>query len=134
MALLKRSAFTSIPRKTVEVEIPELKGFVRLREMNGTERDTFEVSAFRDNGDGKTRIDPMYLRARLVARCLVDEADKRIYGDDEIEQLSQDFPASILGRLFDAAQKLNGVDPAAVETAKKDSSATPAGASTSASH
>jgi hypothetical protein len=122
MALLNRKELSSLSRRTIEVDLPEVGGSVRLREMNGLERDQFEVTAFREKGDGKTRIDPMFLRARLVARCLVDENDNRLYGDDEIEQLNVDLPASVLAKIFDAAQKLNGVEPGAIDAAKKDSS------------
>jgi hypothetical protein len=132
MTILKRNAFASVPRKTVELEVPEMGGSIRLREMSGTERDQFEVAAFREGADGKQKVDPMFLRARLVASCLVDDKDNRLYRADEIEQLSNDLPAGILARLFEAAQKLNGVDSKAVENAEKNSAAAPQGASTSA--
>jgi len=130
MKLGNRTTLTAIPRKTIDVEFPETDTCYRLREMSGTERDKFEVAAFKDGPDGKRVVDALYLRARLVALCMVGEDGERLYADDEIAQLSDAVPASTLGKLWEAAQTLNGLDADAVETAAKNSDA-PAGASPS---
>lgn len=124
-----KSDLRGIARKTVDIE-GLVDGVVfRLREMNGTERDLFETGVFKEEDvtvDGKTetrrKVDPMFLRARLVALCLIDDEGKRMYADDEIEMLSGDVPSVVLGKLFEAAQKLNGLDAAATEAAGKNSS------------
>jgi len=48
------------------------------------------------------------------------EDGKRVYRDDEVNVLSDETPSSVLNKLFDAAQKLNGLDPAAIEAAAKN--------------
>jgi hypothetical protein len=119
-----RASLKSIPRKSEDVAFPELDTFYRIREMSGTERDRFEISAFKvtTNGSGEKReIDPLYLRARLVALSLVDEEGNRIYDDGQVRECSDELPASVLGKLFAAAQKLNGLDATAVEEAAKNS-------------
>jgi hypothetical protein len=126
-----RASLESIKRKTVEVEVPEADAIFRLREMSGTDRDKFEVSAFKEDKDGKRSVDPLYLRARLVALCLVGEDNVRLYADDEIHMLSDNASASVIGKLFAAAQTLNALDGAAVEDAAKNSVSAPAGASPS---
>jgi len=123
-----RASLEAIQRKTVEVEVPEADAIFRLREMSGTDRDKFEVSAFKDDADGKRIVDPLYLRARLVALCLVGEDNVRLYADDEIHMLSDNASASVIGKLFAAAQTLNALDGAAVEDAAKNSESAPAGA------
>ena len=123
-----RASLEAIQRKTVEVEVPEADAIFRLREMSGTDRDKFEVSAFKDDKDGKRIVDPLYLRARLVALCLVGEDNVRLYADDEIHMLSDNASASVIGKLFAAAQTLNALDGAAVEDAAKNSESAPAGA------
>jgi hypothetical protein len=128
MKIGNRTSISSIPRKVVEVEFPEFEVAYRLREMNGTERDRFESHVFTAGPDGKRSVDPMYLRSRLVASCLVDEGNVRLFADDEIEQLADSVPASVITRLFEAAQKLNGLDNAATEAAAKNSEGDPAGA------
>ena len=129
-----RASLEGIKRKSVEVEVPEADAVFRLREMSGTDRDKFEVSAFKEDKDGKRSVDPLYLRARLVALCLVGEDNVRLYGDDEVHMLSDNASASVIGKLFAAAQALNALDGAATEDAAKNSASAPAGALPSASH
>lgn len=120
-----RAAIQGMSRKTVDVELDGLT--YRLREMSGTQRDRFESAAVVEKAeevDGKREIrrvvDPMYLRARLVAMCWVDEDGTQCYADDEVHMLSDDIPASKLNVLFEAAQKLNGLDADAVKVAEKN--------------
>lgn len=137
--IASRAALEGIKRNFLDVEIPEV-GCFRLRELSGTERDRFEVSVIHEENvtgaDGKTqsvrKVEAMLLRARLVALSLVGEDGKRLYADDEVEILSDAVPSSVLGRLFEAAQKLNGLDAAAQEAAGKNSESAPTGASISA--
>ncbi len=118
-----RSLLESARRKTVDVEVDDVGTFT-LREMSGTERDRFEDGTFSEK-DGKRTVNTLYLRARLVALCLVDENGSRMYQDAEVELLSDAVPSSVLNKIFDAAQKLNGLDPAAIEAAAKNSAGTP---------
>lgn len=134
MKLGNRTTLSSTPRKTVDVELPELDCAYRLREMSGTERDRFEIASFVEGVDGKRHVEALYLRARLVASCLVGDDNARLFADDEVHQLSDVVSASVIGKLFEAAQKLNGMDAAAVETAAKNSASAPAGASPSDLH
>jgi hypothetical protein len=132
MKIGNRASLHAIPRKTVSVLFTEYDTEYRLREMSGTDRDKFELAAFKYDAEGKRTVDGLYLRARMVALCLVDEANVRLYADDEIHMLSDEIPASVIAELFVAAQKLNGLDGAAVETAAKNSASVPADASASA--
>ena len=125
---------TKIPRKTIDVEIPELDTAFRLREMNGTARDKFEIASFVEGADGKRHVEALYLRARLVAHCYVDENGQQVYADDEVHLLADEYSASVIGKLFEAAQKLNGLEAEAAEAAAKNSASVPAGASPSDLH
>lgn len=127
-----RSSLMAIPRKTVTVEFTEYDTEYRLREMSGTDRDKFEIAAFDLDGEGKRKVNALHLRARMVALCLVDENNVRLYADDEVQMLSDELPASVVGELFVAAQRLNGLDAEAAERAAKNSVSGPAAASPSA--
>jgi hypothetical protein len=131
MKLGTRTALEQIARRTVDVEFADLGFAYRLREMSGTERDKYEISAFKEI-DGKRTVDALYLRARLIAFCMVNEKGERLYADDEIELLSNAVSASVLGKLFEAAQKLNSLDASAVDGAEKNFVSVPSDASTSA--
>jgi hypothetical protein len=130
-----RATLLQAKRKEATVAVPELDAEFTLRELSGTERDKFESWTFADK-DGKRTVETMYLRARLVALCLMNGDGKRAFADDQIEELSDAVPSSVLNRLFTEAQKLNGLDGAAVEDAAKNSgsAATGASASDSPSH
>ena len=129
-----RATLETLARKTLDVEIPEADACFRLREMSGTERDKFEVGAFKEVADGRRVVDPLYLRARLVALCLVGEDNVRLYADDEVHMLSDNLSSSVIGKLFAVAQTLNALDGAAAEDAAKNSASAPAGASPSDLH
>ena len=131
MKIGNRTTLSEIPRKTIDVPFPELHTAYRLREMSGTERDVFEIEQYKENSDGKQKVEMRYLRARLVALCLVDETGARLYADDEVSQLSDGVPAAVLAKLFVAAQTLNGMDADAVDNAGKNSDAVPSGDSLS---
>jgi hypothetical protein len=132
MKIGTRESLKQHQRKVVEVVLDGEDVAYRLQEMNGTERDQFEVATITLEADGSRKVNALNLRGRLVAACLVDEAGKRFYGVDEVQQISDDLPSSVLGKLFDAAQKLNGLDAAAPETAAKNSDSAPNVDSTSA--
>lgn len=127
-----RALLQGAKRRTVDVEIADLDATFTLREMSGTERDSFEIGIFKEGEDGNRTVEPRYLRARLVALCLIGDDGKRLYSDEEISDLSDAVPASVLSTLFAAAQKLNGLDADAVKTAAKNSASAPAGGSPSA--
>jgi hypothetical protein len=128
-----RTTLESIPRKTIDVEFPELDEVYRLRQMSGTERDIFEVAQYKEQADGKIKVESMHLRARLVALCLVDfETGARQYADDEVHQLNDKVIAPVIDRLFEEAKKLSGISAFAVEDAAKNSESIPPAASTSA--
>lgn len=88
-----------------DVDVPEWGGAVRVRGMTAAERDGFETTCF----DGKGKLIVPNFRAQLVARCVVDEAGARIFGDAEIDVLGGKSGAAV-DRLFDVALRLSGME------------------------
>lgn len=111
------------------VEVPEWGGSVRLRSLTGAERDAFEALLVKDI-DGKRVPDLANLRAKLLAATIVDEEDRQIFSSGDIAALGKKS-AVALDRVFNVAQRLNGMSADAVEEAVKNSDSAPAGASTS---
>ncbi len=111
------------------VEVPEWGGSVRLRSLTGAERDAFEALLVKDI-DGKRVPDLANLRAKLLAATIVDEEDRQIFSAGDIAALGKKS-AVALDRVFNVAQRLNGMSADAVEEAVKNSDSAPAGASTS---
>lgn len=121
---------------TTDVDVPEWGGTVRVKGMTGAQRDAFEDSLFIDvpSADGKTiarKQDTKNIRAKLVAASLVDADGAALFTQSEIDTLAQKS-ARALSRVFEAAQRLNGMTPEAKEEAKNASAPGQSGASTSA--
>jgi hypothetical protein len=93
--------------KTIEVKVPEWGGAVLIRGMTGADRDDYESSVISQNGkDVKVNYENM--RAKLVAKCIVDEEGKRVFTDADVAVLSKKSAVAI-NRVFEAAQKLCGI-------------------------
>lgn len=92
-----------------------------LRELSGKQRDAYlnEIGPrMKFNVEGKTEGLTNYdgLQSGLLALCLYDEGGVLVK-----EKVLQEWPASVLSDLFDAAQKLSGLDKGAEKKAKNDS-------------
>jgi hypothetical protein len=91
--------------KTREVPCPEWGGVVLVRGMSAAERDSVELSV-----SGKGGPNLQNIRAKIAARCIVDEAGQRIFSDEEIEALGKKAAAPI-DRVFTAAVALSKLAP-----------------------
>lgn len=113
MGLLNRDAILAAQDlKTSDVNVGEWGGTVRVSMLTGTARD--ELGKIMAGEDAQTSY-----RELLVAACVVDETGARIFTFDDVKALGAKS-AVALQRVFDAAQKLNAVSAAAVETAEKN--------------
>lgn len=106
-----------------------------IRVMTGAERDAYEaeitgtrVSA----GKNASRVlNLANIRARLVARCLIDDDGKPLYDwrkPIDIDELGA-TDAAILDKIFVAASQLNGITEADIEDLTKNSLAAVNGSS-----
>lgn len=111
-------------RKTVEVPDPETGDTYLLQVLSARQRDEFDASL--SVGSGTVRkLDLVNLRGRLLALCVVDpEMTADEWGE---------MPTDLVGVLFAAAQKLNGMQPDAVDVAEKNSGTGPSAGSSSVS-
>lgn len=118
MALLGRDqilAAQDLP--TVDVEVPEWGGTVRVRMMTGGERDAFEAGTITRHGR-KIEQNLVNIRARLVALCVVDEKGQRLFSEADAVALGQKSAAA-LNRVFNAAQQLNALTEEAAAAAEE---------------
>lgn len=98
---------------TEDVEVPEWGGAVRVRGLTGAERDAFEQSVVEQRGKS-TRANLKNIRAKLVAMTVVDENGERLFSDSDAAILGKKSAAA-LNRVFEVAQRLNGMTPDDVE-------------------
>ena len=101
--------------KTLSVPTPEWGGEVLVKVMSGADRDAYEISIYHG---GESNLEN--LRARFCARTICDADGNRVFTDGDIEVLGRKS-ANVLGRIFEAAKKLNGIAADSVEEAEKNS-------------
>ena len=106
--LTKDEILEALDLKSQPVDVAEWGGTVLVRSMTGADRDAFENSMVTVDADGKRKPDMANLRAKLVALTVVDEANNRLFEVSDVERLALKSAAA-LERVFDAAQKLNGM-------------------------
>lgn len=124
--LLTRDALlaAAADKRTIEREkvyIKELGGVLIVQAMTGAERDRWERSIV-TNAKGKRgiEINTENIRARLAVKCLVDEAGVRLFKDEDAEALGA-LSAAVLGRVYNVAQRLNGLSDGDIDELKKSS-------------
>ncbi len=99
------------------VEVPEWGGTVIVRGLTGTDRDAFEEAITQMRG--KSVVSNLAnFRAKLVARAIVDENDKRMFTDVDVTALGKKS-AKALQRVFRRAQELSGLADDEVEELTK---------------
>jgi hypothetical protein len=108
MALLSKDAIWQVQDiQTVDVEVPEWGGTIRLRGLTGSQRDAFEASSVQMVGTD-ARLNQRNLRARLIAACAVDEEGAPLFERSDIIHLGNKS-AKAVDRVFDACLRLNGM-------------------------
>lgn len=126
----KNAILTADDFETRKVDVPEWGGEVLVRGLSGRDRDTYEASTvrFRDNGEAVPELANM--RAKLVARCIVDEHGERVFTDTDAGALGNKSAAA-LNRVWEVAAELSGMTDASEAAIEGNSGAALSGASPS---
>jgi len=99
--------------------IPEWDLEVNVMTMTGRERDRFETDVLA--GEKAKNIN---IRALLCVRCIGDENKIRIFSDSDALALGEKSAAA-LDRVFDVAQRLNGIGEHDIKELEKKSESAP---------
>ena len=111
------------------VEVPEWNGTVYIRTMTGEERDRFEASLVRIDG-AKFEDITRNLRARLVCLTAVDENGESLFTLDDIQKVGAKS-SKALDRLYEVAERINGLTEKDVKDLEKNLSGDQSASSTS---
>jgi hypothetical protein len=110
-ALLSRdSILKAKDQKHEDVHIPEWGGTVRVKALNGAERDKFEASIAGTTGKRNLA----NVRAKLVAMAVVDLTGQPLFNQTDVVALGGKS-ASALDKVFAVAQRLAGITEADIE-------------------
>lgn len=113
-ALLSAAAILSaedLPHE--DVAVPEWGGTVRIRTMMSKTRDEFESWLLANRGRHEN------VRGHLVALCAVDAEGQRLFTIEQAAALGEKS-AKAMDRLFDVAQRLNGMGEADIKALEKN--------------
>lgn len=119
MRLSKDDILKAADNRPEEVDVPEWGGTVLVRGMTGRERDAFEVSLMTSGRNGRREVNPVNVRAKLVARCTVDDDGNRLFTDAEAGDLG-DKSAAAVDRVYAVAARLSGMGDQEQEEAVRD--------------
>lgn len=116
MAILSRAQIlAAVVVPTEVVRVPELGGEIIVCGMTAAERDSWEASLF--TGKGKHRqFNADNIRAKLVAKCVVDENGNRLFSEQDVATLGR-VRVDVMARLHTVAQRLSGITDADEEDA-----------------
>ncbi|MEV6737873.1 phage tail assembly chaperone [Streptomyces sp. NPDC051104] len=113
MALSRDGILGAVDIQTEKVFVPEWGDDVIVRGLTGEELDAFQgsIRQFRPTFDGKG-MEPVLvqdnMRAKLLVKCLVDEAGERLFTDQDASALGAKNGA-VIDRLYDVASRLSGL-------------------------
>lgn len=88
---------------TETVSVPEWGGEIMVRALSGAQIDRLEQEITNARVNGVTE----NVRARWVARCVIDEKGDRLFDDTEIVHLGKKSGA-VLDDIFDVCMRING--------------------------
>lgn len=129
--LTRDAIFAAQDRAFEDVDVPEWGGMVRIAVITGTDRDAYEASMYEMKGK-EIKLNRDDMRAKLLARAIVDENLKRIFTDADIRELGKKS-SKVIERLFTVAQRLNGMTDENIKELEKNSASGGADISTSPS-
>jgi hypothetical protein len=105
--LTKAEILTKQDLKTEDVFIPEWDAWITVRSMSASQRDKFEAGTIERNGK-EVRTNLENIRARLCVLCMVGEDGEQLFDEADDHALGLKSAAA-LQRVFEVAQRLNGM-------------------------
>lgn len=119
---LNRDQFLSkTGRQYKTLNIPEF-GEVRIQSMKTSERAKFELS-LEDKAGKRIRSMVRTVRERLLIASVVDEDNKPMFTENDIEQISE-LPSGPVDIIVESIKKLSGFSDADLEELEGNSGAT----------
>jgi hypothetical protein len=135
MALTRDAILGAVDVQTEKVFVKEWGDDVIVRGLTGDELDNFQgsIRQFRPSFDGKG-MEPVLvqdgMRAKLLVKCLVDEAGERLFTDQDAPALGAKN-GSVIDRLYDVAARLSGLSEEEKAELEGNSETVPSDGSTS---
>lgn len=118
--LTKDEIFAAQDLPVEDVDCPEWGGVLRVRGLNGAQRDAWEASIQKKLPSGEVVPDFNDIRAKFVSRVVVDENNIRMFTDAEVKKLTEKS-AIPLDRICDVGKRISGMSDDAITVAEGNS-------------
>jgi len=106
MLLTKEQIFAAQDLQSIDIDIPEWGGSVKVRAMSAIDRINFEKE--------QKDLQPSEMVLKLVLLTCIDDAGDRLFENDDLEQLQLKSPNAIL-KIFNESIKLNVLNDKKIE-------------------
>ena len=121
MTIANRSALLKLcERRYIDLELEDTGVTVRIQSLSEKEKSTYETRLIAKSGRGILRERLQDATRRLIALCLVDENNDRVFSDSDVNQIGE-MDSFVSSRIYDAAQEHCGFNKGDIEDTVKNS-------------
>ena len=105
MTIANRKALLKLcERRYIDLELADAGITVRIQSLSEKEKSTYETRLIAKSGRGILRERLQDATRRLIALCLVDENNDRIFLDSDVNQIGE-MDSFVSSRIYDACQE-----------------------------
>jgi len=121
MTIANRTALLKLcDRRYIDLELADAGITVRIQSLSEKEKSTYETRLIAKSGRGILRERLQDATRRLIALCLVDENNERIFLNSDIDKIGE-MDSFVSSRIYDAAQEHCGFNKGDIEDTVKNS-------------
>lgn len=125
MTIANRTALLKLcERRYIDLELADAGITVRIQSLSEKEKSTYETRLIAKSGRGILRERLQDATRRLIALCLVDENNDRVFSDSDVNQIGE-MDSFVSSRIYDACQEHCGFNKGDIEDAVEKSAAIP---------
>jgi hypothetical protein len=115
MTIANRNALLKLcERRYIDLDLEDAGVTVRIQSLSEKEKSAYETRLIAKSGRGILRDRLQDATRRLIALCLVDENNDRIFLDSDVNQIGE-MDSFISSRIYDAAQEHCGFNKGDIE-------------------
>ena len=105
MKIANRNALLKLcERRYIDLELEDAGVTVRIQSLSEKEKSSYETVLIAKSGRGILRDRLQDATRRLIALCLVDDKNERIFSDSDVNQIGE-MDSFVSSRIYDAAQE-----------------------------
>jgi len=102
-------------RRYINLELPEVGLVVRIQSLSEKEKSQYETRLIAKSGRGVIRDRLQDATRRLIALCVVDDKNERIFSNADIDKIGE-LDSFVSSRIYEAAQEHCGFNKHDIET------------------